>query len=209
LRPWFTSEILGRWQLMREEGGATTPVTPTEPSAEEEANDNDNDNVDNSDEPLPYCDSPGANEGRSCHDIDDIDEETGKYPCNEGTQRLNKEDCPNATQPVLPTQPKLRSSSETVILTTYSIQGSGLPEQTGPIPIPKPGEAVLKIIYDDEWSGNILDSNMTSVSYDGEDNYSIVFPCEEDDGFYSLTVQSGRWHEIGNRDLLKCSKEHK
>jgi hypothetical protein len=83
----------------------------------------------------------------------------------------------------------LRSSSETVILTTYSIQGSGLPEQTGPIPIPKPGEAVLKIIYDDEWSGNILDSNMTSVSYDGEDNYSIVFPCEEDDGFYSLTVQ--------------------
>jgi hypothetical protein len=50
---------------------------------------------------------------------------------------------------------------------------------------------------------------MTSISYDGDGNYSIVFPCEEDDGFYSLTVQSGRWHEIGNRDLLKCSKEHK
>lgn len=48
---------------------------------------------------------------------------------------------------------------------------------------------MLKIIYDNEWSGNILDSNMTSVSYDGEDNYSIVFPCEEVDGFYSLTVQ--------------------
>ena len=44
-------------------------------------------------------------------------------------------------------------------------------------------------MYNDEWLGNILDSNMTSISYDGDGNYSIVFPCEEDDGFYLLTVQ--------------------
>jgi hypothetical protein len=68
-----------------EEGGATTPVTPTEPSAEEESNDNDNNNNDNN-EPLPYCDSLGASEGGSYHDIDDIDEESGKFPCNDGTQ---------------------------------------------------------------------------------------------------------------------------
>jgi hypothetical protein len=30
---------------------------------------------------------------------------------------------------------------------------------------------------------------MTSISYDGDGNYSIVFPCEEDDGFYLLIVQ--------------------
>lgn len=55
-----------------EEGGAITPVTPTEPSTEEESNDNDNNNNDN-DEPLPYCDSLGASEVESYHDIDDID----------------------------------------------------------------------------------------------------------------------------------------
>lgn len=72
----------------------------------------------------------------------------------------------------------------------FSVQGSSGPaEQTGPIPVPKADEVVLKTIYDDEWLGNILDSNMISISYDGDGNYSIIFPCEEDDGFYSLTVQ--------------------
>jgi hypothetical protein len=139
---------------------------------------------------LPYYDSPGANEGGSCHDIDDVDEETGKFPCNDGTQRANKADCPDATKPVLPVQPKTPlSRTTTIFTTTYSIQGSGLLEQTGPIPIPKANESILKIMYDDEWSGNILDSNMTSISYDGDGNYSIVFPCDEDDGIYSLSVQ--------------------
>lgn len=167
-----------------EEGGATTPVTPREPSAEEEANDNDN-NEDSSDEPLPYCDT-GAS---PCHDIDDVDEETGKFPCNDGTQRANKADCPDATKPTLPNS---SPSFNIVDFGSFSVQGSSGPsEQTGPIPIPKLGEAVLKIIYDDEWSGNILDSNMTSISYDGDGNYSIVFPCEENDGIYSLTIQKG------------------
>lgn len=144
----------------------------------------DNDNDDNG--PLPYCDDVDSG---SCHDLDDVDEETGKYPCNDGTQRTNKEDCPDVTKPILPTQPNI-GSSRTVTYTTYSIQGSGLPEQTGPLPVPILDQAVLKIMYDDEWSGNILDSNMTSQSYDGDGNYSIVFPSEEDDdGFFSLTVQ--------------------
>lgn len=44
---------------------------------------------------LPYCDTPEA-EGRSCHDLQDYDEETGLYPCNDGTQEENAEDCPDA-----------------------------------------------------------------------------------------------------------------
>ena len=132
-----------------EEGGATTPVTPTEPSAEEESNDNDNNNNDNN-EPLPYCDSLGASEGGSYHDIDDIDEESGKFPCNDGTQRANKVDCPDTTKP---TPLRNNPSFQNLEFGPFSVQGSSGPaEQAGPIPVPKSDEAVLKAIYDDEWS---------------------------------------------------------
>jgi hypothetical protein len=135
---------------------------------------------------LPYCDTPEA--AQSCHDKDDYDEETGLYPCNDGTQRDNPSKCPDATKPVLPRQPQLGPSSKTVVINTFSIQGSGLPPQTGPLPVPKEGEAMLKVIYDGEWSGNILDSGLDSASYDGTGNYAIVFPCA-DFGTYSLSAQ--------------------
>jgi hypothetical protein len=41
---------------------------------------------------------------------------------------------------------------------------------------------------------------MTSISYDGDGNYSIVFPCEEDDGFYSLTIQKS---DDDNNEVLQ------
>ena len=156
--------------------GDCEAVEPEEPG-------NDSDNNDR--EPLPCCGNEA--EGQSCHDIDDVDEVTGKYPCNDGSQRANKADCPDATKPVLPTQPNV-GTSKNIVFTKYIVVGSGLPEQTGPPPVPKEGEALLKVIYEGEWSGNILDSNFDSASYDGSGNYAIVFPCETS-GMYSLTTQ--------------------
>jgi hypothetical protein len=99
---------------------------------------------------LPYCDSLGASEGESYHDIDDIDEESGKFPCNDGTQRANKVDCPDATKP---TPLHNNPSFQNLEFGPFSVQGSNGPaEQTGPIPVYKADEAVLKAIYDDEWS---------------------------------------------------------
>jgi hypothetical protein len=116
---------------------------------------------------------------------------TKKLACihaNDGTQRDNPSKCPDATKPVLPRQPQLSPSSKTVVINTFSIQGSDLPPQTGPLPVPKEGEAMLKVTYDGEWSGNILDSGLDSASYDGTGNYAIVFPCS-DFGTYSLSAQ--------------------
>jgi hypothetical protein len=56
---------------------------------------NDDDNIDGT---LPYCDTPEA-EGKTCHDKLDYDEETRLYPCNDGTQKANPDDCPDAYQP--------------------------------------------------------------------------------------------------------------
>jgi hypothetical protein len=50
-------------------------------------------------EPLPYCDTPEAEGKKSCHDIADVDEVTGLFPCNDGSQASNKEDCPGYTEP--------------------------------------------------------------------------------------------------------------
>jgi hypothetical protein len=62
------------------------------------------------------------------------------------------------------------------------------PPQTTLLPVPKEGNALLKVIYEGEWSGNILDSNFDSASYDGTGNYAIVFPCV-DFGVSSLTAE--------------------
>ena len=47
-------------------------------------------------EPLPYCDKIG-DVVQSCHDRQDTDEFTGLAPCNDGTQRADYKDCPDAT----------------------------------------------------------------------------------------------------------------
>lgn len=163
------------------------PESEPEPQPEEQNNGENNDDV-NNDEPLPYCDEVDSG---SCHDRDDYDEETGLFPCNDGSQRSNPDNCPDATDPVIP--PPTNGGNKRIEFGSFSIQGIGgssPPTQTGPIPVPKEGEAILKIIYEDEWSGSILDSNMTSISYDGTGNYAIVFPCESSE-FYSLSIQKG------------------
>lgn len=66
-------------------------------------------------------------------------------------------------------------------------QGSG----SGPINmVPIPGQAVVKILYEDEWSGSVSDGNFDSVSYDGSGDSSIAFDCASSD-IYSLTIQKG------------------
>lgn len=171
------------------------PVVDEEPSDAVPAEELDNDD-DNQDDPLPYCDTPEGEAAQSCHDKDDYDEVTGLYPCNDGSQKANPNDCPDATEPVIGNNnPILR---KTISFGTFSVQGSvGPAEQTGPIPVPKAGEALLKIIYEGEWSGSILDSGSDSASYDGTGNYAIVFPCS-DGGIYSSSVQKS---EDGN-DLM-------
>jgi hypothetical protein len=47
-------------------------------------------------EPLPYCDQVDTNV-QSCHDRYDYDEETGLYPCNDGTDATEPLDCEDAT----------------------------------------------------------------------------------------------------------------
>jgi hypothetical protein len=50
------------------------------------------------DKPLPYCHTPEGKAAKSCHDIQDVDEITGKYPCNDGTQKADYKDCKDATK---------------------------------------------------------------------------------------------------------------
>ena len=47
-------------------------------------------------ESLPYCDTPEGAAAQTCHDRDDYDEDTGLYPCNDGSQKSNPDDCPDA-----------------------------------------------------------------------------------------------------------------
>jgi hypothetical protein len=45
---------------------------------------------------LPYCGTPEGDAAQSCHDREDYDEDTGLYPCNDGSQQSNPDDCPDA-----------------------------------------------------------------------------------------------------------------
>jgi hypothetical protein len=70
--------------------------------------------------------------------------------------------------------------------------GGGQDSGSGPINmVPKPGQAVVKIVYEDEWSGSVLDGNFESASYDGSGDSSIAFDCASGD-IYSLTIQKGQ-----------------
>jgi hypothetical protein len=59
--------------------------------------------------PLPYCDTPEGEVAPSCHDLHDYDEETGLYPCNDGTQAAIPEDCPDATKNITSPSPQVVS----------------------------------------------------------------------------------------------------
>ncbi len=57
------------------------------------------------DEPLPYCDLVDTNV-QACSDRYDYDEETGLYPCNDGTFKEDLLDCADATVTPIPTPPE-------------------------------------------------------------------------------------------------------
>jgi hypothetical protein len=57
------------------------------------------------DEPLPYCDLVDTNV-QACSDRYDYDEETGLYPCNDGTFKEDPLDCADATATPTPTPPE-------------------------------------------------------------------------------------------------------
>jgi hypothetical protein len=71
--------------------------------------------------------------------------------------------------------------------------GSGGRQGSGSGPnhmVPRPGQAVVKIYYEDAWSGNLSDGGFDSASYDGSGDSSIAFDCASGD-IYSLTIQKG------------------
>jgi hypothetical protein len=72
----------------------------TEPETEEESTEEELTQGQENEErqTLPYCDTPEGNAAQSCHDRDDYDEDTGLYPCNDGSQKSNPDDCPDASK---------------------------------------------------------------------------------------------------------------
>jgi hypothetical protein len=62
-------------------------------------------------DPLPYCDLVDTNV-QSCHDRYDYDEETGLYPCNDGSSSEDPLDCGDATAPPLDPEPSPSPSRE-------------------------------------------------------------------------------------------------
>lgn len=71
------------------------PETGEGESTEEEPTEG-QENEERERESLPYCDTPEGDAAQSCHDRDDYDEDTGLYPCNDGSQKSNPDDCPDA-----------------------------------------------------------------------------------------------------------------
>ncbi|MGH9987482.1 MAG: hypothetical protein ACRD8W_26355, partial [Nitrososphaeraceae archaeon] len=49
------------------------------------------------DKPNPYCDVVPDDYTGSCHDRKDYDQDTYLYPCNDGTEKVRWQDCPDAT----------------------------------------------------------------------------------------------------------------
>jgi hypothetical protein len=63
---------------------------------DENSNDNDDENSDD-DDPNPYCDTDKGKAAPVCHDRLDYNQDTGLYPCNDGTEKKRWQDCKDAT----------------------------------------------------------------------------------------------------------------
>ena len=48
--------------------------------------------------PNSYCDTERGKAAQVCHDRLDYDQETGLYPCNDGTNKVDWSDCKDATE---------------------------------------------------------------------------------------------------------------
>lgn len=44
-------------------------------------------------DPSPYCNTPAAKHSINCWDVKDYSDNTGLYPCNDGTQKADWKDC--------------------------------------------------------------------------------------------------------------------
>jgi hypothetical protein len=44
-------------------------------------------------DPSPYCNTPAAENSKNCWDVRDYSEDTGLYPCNDGTHKTDWRDC--------------------------------------------------------------------------------------------------------------------
>lgn len=228
-------------------------------------------------EPLPYCDTPEGEAAPGCHDRYDYDENTGLYPCNDGstatdplkckdaTLPLDPKLCPNGSlspdgrcipdpncenpyapdcklppcepgfaytwgckepkppkPPIKPCDPVTDTNCEPIgprckdgfkLVDGKCVKkngnggggdgtgrGGGGTQASGSGPInmvPKPGQAVVKIFYEDAWSGSVSDGNFDSASYDGSGTSSIAFDCGSGD-IYAVTIQKGE----DNNDVM-------
>jgi hypothetical protein len=82
--------------------------------------------------PLPYCHKVPDDYQGACHDILDYDEETGLYPCNDGTQEEDWRDCPDAyVPPPTPCDPAIDPNCEPVVCpaNAQEIDGDCVPSQ--------------------------------------------------------------------------------
>jgi hypothetical protein len=44
-------------------------------------------------DPSPYCNTPAAEDSKNCWDVKDYSQDTGLYPCNDGTHKADWKDC--------------------------------------------------------------------------------------------------------------------
>ena len=65
----------------------------TYPSNNDPSSNSDNDQNSKPKDPSPYCSTPAAENSKSCWDVKDVDQVSGKYPCNDGTQKADWKDC--------------------------------------------------------------------------------------------------------------------
>jgi hypothetical protein len=82
--------------------------------------------------PLPYCHKVPDDYQGACHDILDYDEDTGLYPCNDGTQEEDWKDCPDAyVPPPKPCDPATDPNCEPVVCPANAqvIDGDCVPSQ--------------------------------------------------------------------------------
>jgi hypothetical protein len=87
---------------------------------DDDGDDDDNDNDD--DGPNPYCDTDKGKAAKVCHDRKDYDEDTGLYPCNDGTNKVDWRNCKDATEKNDNNNDDSTKSIQTTMTTSNSVE---------------------------------------------------------------------------------------
>jgi hypothetical protein len=87
---------------------------------DDDGDDDDNDNDD--DGPNPYCDTDKGKAASVCHDRLDYDQDTGLYPCNDGTNKVDWRDCKDATEKNGKNDGDSTKSIQTTMTTSISVE---------------------------------------------------------------------------------------